>query len=88
MNYNPWGRKESGMTELLSTDMFPLHLILILKLHIVPSVRACSSVTSFSLIYCFNFSILVTLVTFPKLGEAAFCRRCPMCPRSALSFGH
>lgn len=66
----------------------PLHLILILKLYIVLSLRACSSVTSFSLIYYFNFYILVILVTFPKLGEVAFGRRCPMCPRGALSFGH
>ena len=84
VGYNPWGSKESGMTERLSTRTSPLHLILILKLHILLYLRACSSVTSFSLIYFLNLYILVRLVTFPKLGEVAFCRRCPMCLRSAL----
>ena len=37
---NPWGSKESGMTERLSTCKSPLHLILILKLHILLYLRA------------------------------------------------
>ena len=46
------------------------------------------SVTSFCLICCFYFHVFSRLVTFPDLGEVAFCRGHPMIPSSALPFGH
>lgn len=40
------------------------------------------------LLFLHKAEAIIILVTFPKLGEVAFRRRCPMCPRGALSFGH
>ena len=50
--------------------------------------ETCSSVTSFCLTGSFSFSASGRLVTFPDLGEGAFCRRHAVCPSSSLLSGH
>ena len=66
----------------------PLHLVLLLGFYLVPLFGRCFSVTSFCPVGCFYFCVSDRLVTFPNLGEVAFCRRRPLRPSSALPSGH
>ena len=65
----------------------PLYLVL-LGFYRVPSFGIYSSVALSCLSCCFYFYVFVRLVTFPDLGEVAFCRRHPVHPSSTLPSGH
>ena len=67
---NPFSGRLAISTLLSSSSGF---------IFLVSSFETCSLVASFCLTCCFYFYVSGRLVTFPDLGEVAFCRRCLVC---------
>ena len=65
-----------------------LHFFFFLKFCLFLSFGTYFSVFSFPQLFCIYFYVLDGLVSFPDLGEAALCRRCPTRLSTTLPSGH